>query len=275
MEKKVPDRQSNWGNLKQGVFAVCSSLFLVFALSGTALAQQVTVTGTVTTTGGGPLPGVAVRVSGAETRVVTNSVGRYSIVAPANGALNFTLFGKRPILVTIGGRARIDVTMSQITYLEEVVVTGYTEQRRGDITGAVASINIESAQRPTSASILQRLDAVPGITVASNGSPGSRTTVRIRGISSFQNNDPLYIVDGVPVQDSYINFINPNDISSVQVLKDASSASVCVKPTSTTKPRSMRPESRSPTRTLARETRWSRTRMVAGESGTPKIVVGC
>ena len=66
----------------------------------------------------------------------------------------------------------------------------------------------------------------PGVTVASSGSPGSRSTVRIRGISSFQNNDPLYIVDGTPVQDSYINWLNPNDITSIQVLKDASAASI-------------------------------------------------
>ena len=67
---------------------------------------------------------------------------------------------------------------------------------------------------------------VPGVTVDASGSPGSRSTVRIRGISSFQNNDPLYIVDGTPVQDSYINFLNPNDIASIQVLKDASAASI-------------------------------------------------
>ena len=65
-----------------------------------------------------------------------------------------------------------------------------------------------------------------GVTVDASGSPGSRSTVRIRGISSFQNNDPLYIIDGTPVQDSYINLLNPNDIASIQVLKDASSASI-------------------------------------------------
>ena len=75
--------------------------------------------------------------------------------------------------------------------------------------------------------MLKSLDAaVPGLTVQSSGAPGSRSTVRIRGISSFQNNDPLYIVDGTPVQDSYINFLNPNDIASIQVLKDASAASI-------------------------------------------------
>ena len=79
----------------------------------------------------------------------------------------------------------------------------------------------------TGASVLSRLDATsPGITVNASGSPGARSTVRIRGISSFQNNDPLYVIDGVPFQDSYINFLNPDDITSIQVLKDASASSI-------------------------------------------------
>ncbi|MDB4889653.1 MAG: TonB-dependent outer membrane protein SusC/RagA [Gemmatimonadetes bacterium] len=226
MEKTLPDRRSVWLDPLRGLRALGASMLLGLALSITASAQQIAISGTVTSSSGAPLGRVAVGVLGSTTRAVTTDNGRYSITAPSDGVLTFVSFGRKPQQAQIGGRTRIDVQMSQISYLEEVVVTAYTEQRRGDITGAVSSINIESAQRPTSASILQRLDAVPGISVASNGSPGSRSTVRIRGISSFQNNDPLYVIDGVPVQDSYINFINPNDISSIQVLKDASSASI-------------------------------------------------
>jgi len=129
---------------------------------------------------------------------------------------------------SVNGRATIDVTMQPIAFLDEVVVTAYSEeQRRGEITGAVATVNLNAVARQTNASVLQRLDAnVTGVTVDASGSPGSRSTVRIRGISSFQNNDPLYVVDGTPVQDSYVNFLNPNDIASVQVLKDASAASI-------------------------------------------------
>lgn len=230
MEKTLPNRQSFWSGRSHGVRAVSLSLLFVLTLSGTVWCQQVSVSGAVSSTSGNPLSGVTVSLQGTDTRTVTGANGRYTISAPVStvltGILNFTLVGRRPVTITIAGRTRIDVTMAQISYLEEVVVTAYTEQRRGDITGAVSSINIESASRQTGASVLQRLDAVPGISVASSGSPGSRSTVRIRGISSFQNNDPLYVIDGVPVQDSYINFINPNDISSVQVLKDASSASI-------------------------------------------------
>ena len=226
MTTKLTGRRSFRHWLPSALRAPGVALLFTLMVVGSAGAQDISVSGTVSSAGGNPLAGVLVRVAGRETRANSTSNGRYTISAPSNGSLTFSLVGQKLHTEPVNGRARIDVTMTQISYLEEVVVTGYTEQRRGDITGAVASINIESAQRPTSASILQRLDAVPGITVASNGSPGSRSTVRIRGISSFQNNDPLYIIDGVPVQDSYINFINPNDISSIQVLKDASAASV-------------------------------------------------
>ena len=204
------------------------SLLLMLGLSGPAFAQPIQVTGTVTSAGGATLRGVTVRVVGSDVAVLTGGGGRYTITAPSDGSLNFTLLGQRPQTVQVGGRRQIDVTMQAMAYLEQVVVTGYSEeQRRADITGAVASVNIDAANKLTAASLLQKLDAnVTGVTVDASGSPGSRSTVRIRGISSFQNNDPLYIVDGTPVQDSYINFLNPNDIASIQVLKDASTASI-------------------------------------------------
>jgi len=212
--------------VRLAVLSLALVLPMVLALGATAEAQN-TVTGTVTSQSGAPLRGVTVRVQGTEIRTLTDAAGKYSIAAPSDGVLNFTLIGQRLTQVNVGGRSTINVSMEPIAFLEEVVVTAYTEQRRADITGAVASMNVEAASRQTTASVLQRIDVtVPGVTQASSGSPGSRSTIRIRGISSFQNNDPLYIVDGTPVQDSYINFLNPNDITSVQVLKDASTASI-------------------------------------------------
>lgn len=201
----------------------------VFALvvSGTAYGQDVPVNGTVTNAAGAPIPGVTVRVEGTDIRTSTDANGNYRIAVPANGTLTFAHVGSKPLASAVGGRRTVDVTMTNVTYLEEVVVTAYTEQRRADITGAVASVDVENAKKQTQASVLKALDAtVPGVTVQTSGSPGSRSTVRIRGITSFQNNDPLYIVDGTPVQDSYINFLNPEDIQSIQVLKDASAASI-------------------------------------------------
>src|SRR6266576_1193182 len=203
-------------------------LFLV-AISGTALSQGQQVSGTVTSaTSGEKLWGVTVRLKGTQTQTVTNQQGQYSLVAPAAGVLTFAQIGYRNKEAPINGQSTVDMTLEQApTMLQEVVVTGYTSQRRSDITGAVSSVNIDNISQQTSASVLQRLNGrVPGVTAVSSGSPGSRTTVRIRGVSSFHDNDPLYIIDGTPVQDSYINFLNPNDIGELQVLKDASSASI-------------------------------------------------
>jgi TonB-linked SusC/RagA family outer membrane protein len=199
----------------------------LLTVGGKATAQDIAISGTVTAPTGAPLREVLVRVQGAEIRTLTDATGRYSLRALPTAVLNFSLLGRRAVQEEVGGRTTINVVMEQVPYLEEVVVTSYVEQRRADITGAVSGVDLEATDRQLGASVLQRLDATaPGVTVVASGSPGSRSTVRIRGISSFQNNDPLYIVDGVPVQDTYLNFLNPNDITSIQVLKDASAASI-------------------------------------------------
>jgi TonB-linked SusC/RagA family outer membrane protein len=227
MEKKESGRNS-FRNGRLRVFAALGmSLLFALIFSASAFAQNLAVSGTVTSAGGTPLPGVTVRVQGTDVRTLTDASGRYRLSAPADAVLTFSLVGQRPVQTTVAGRNTVDITMAQVPYLEQVVVTAYTEQRRGDITGAVSSVNIENAQKQTGASVLQRLDAaVPGVTVVASGSPGARSTVRIRGISSFQNNDPIYIIDGTAVEESYLNFLNPNDITSIQVLKDASAASI-------------------------------------------------
>ena len=196
---------------------------------GTAQAQETQVSGTVTSVTGERLAGVTVQVRGTDNRTTTDANGRYSITAPSDGVLLFALIGYKGGARTISGRPTIDVALdAAVAVLDPVIVTGYTAQRRGDITGAVASVgNIEGTAQQTGASVLQRLDGrVPGVQVENSGSPGSRTTVRIRGVSSFQNNDPLYIIDGTPVQDTYLNWLNPNEVGSIQVLKDASAASI-------------------------------------------------
>lgn len=208
--------------------AVGASLLLAFFLCGTALAQQTRVSGFVTTAGGVPIQGAVVSVQQTQTRTTTDMLGRYEITAPTNGVLLITGIGYRPLTVQIANRTRVDVTMeAAVAVLQEIVVTGYSEQRRADITGAVAGVDMKTLDAQTGASVLQRLDArVAGVTVEASGSPGSRTTVRVRGMSSFQNNDPLYIVDGTPVEDTYLNWLNPKDIASIQILKDASAASI-------------------------------------------------
>ena len=210
--------------------AVGLGVLLSLSAYGTAFAQaqETQVSGTVTSVTGERLAGVTVQVRGTENRTATDANGRYSLTAPSDGVLLFNLIGYKGGARTIAGRSTIDVALdAAVAVLDPVIVTGYTSQKRTDITGAVASVNMETAQQQTSASVLQRLDGrVPGVQVENSGSPGARSTVRIRGVSGFQNNDPLYIVDGTPVQDTYMNWLNPNEISSIQVLKDASAASI-------------------------------------------------
>jgi len=212
--------------------AVGMSVLFALAVCGTALGQepaaQIEVSGKVTTPEGHPISGVTVRVRGGSTNTSTDAQGNYSILAPSDGVLTFNLIGFRGTGLGIAGRTTMNVALDRaMAVLPEVVVTGYTSQRRSDITGAVGSVDVENLQKQTSTSVLQRLDgAVSGVTVDASGSPGSRSTVRIRGITSFQNNDPLYIIDGTPVQDSYLNWLSPNDIGEIQVLKDASAASI-------------------------------------------------
>ena len=230
MKKELSGRNSFWNRTAHRAIAVGASLLLMLTAGRSAQAQdeRIIVSGTVKSAEGGPLSGVTVTVVGTDLRAVTGLNGRYVVNnAPAAGMLAFSIVGRSPVQTPISARTTIDVTMDRVAYLESVVTTGYTEQRRGDITGAVGSVPIETINRETSASVLQKLAAAtPGVTVNSSGSPGGRSTVRIRGISSFQNNDPLYIVDGVPMEETYMNWLNPEDITSMQVLKDASAASI-------------------------------------------------
>ncbi|GJG85409.1 SusC/RagA family TonB-linked outer membrane protein [Gemmatimonadetes bacterium T265] len=216
----------------QRLYTAALCVPLLMAAAGTAWGQRIRINGTVADSGGTPLAGALVRVLGDSGAATSTGSGRFSISAPATGTLTVRLVGYQPFQTAINGQTAISVTLRRrLAVLSEVIVqtSGYggDAQKRSQITGAVGTVNVAATQNRSQASVVQSLDAtVSGVTVTDNGSPGSRSTVRIRGISSFQNNDPLYIVDGTPVQDTYVNFINPEDIESVQVLKDASAASI-------------------------------------------------
>jgi TonB-dependent starch-binding outer membrane protein SusC len=218
---------------------IAASVLLAGSLAAPAHAEtlsqppgvvQDTVMGMVTDAATGqPLAGVAVGLEGTALGTFTDQAGRYSLAAPPDGTLTFGRIGYLRVAVPIAGQTRVDVALEvSAAQLDELVVTGYMGQRRVDITGAVSGVNLESAGRETSSSVLQRLHGnVAGVTVDVSGSPGARSTVRIRGVSSFQNNNPLYIIDGTPVEDpGFANWLNPADIESIEVLKDASAASI-------------------------------------------------
>lgn len=212
------------------VFSLLLALVLSLAYSNMLLAQDRSVTGKVTDgETGEALPGVNILVQGTTTGTVTDIDGNYRITVPDGAStLILTSIGYTREEIEIGSQNVINVSMlPDIQALSEVVVTGYSSQRKADITGAVSIVEPEEINQITAASVLQKLDGrASGVTVQTGGAPGGESTVRIRGISSFGNNDPLYVIDGVPVESRFLNTINPNDIESIQVLKDPSTASI-------------------------------------------------
>ena len=202
--------------------------FLSMVLSsGIIFAQERTITGKVTAEGEGPLPGVNVTVQGTVIGAITDLYGVYSIkVSSPASVLLFSSVGYTTKQVTVGSQNAIDIVLvSDVTALSEVVVTGYTQQRRKDLTGSIATVEPSKLTAVPTGTVTNALQGrTAGVTVTGNGQPNSSAKVRIRGFSSFENNDPLYVVDGVPTQD--INSLNPNDIESISVLKDAGAASI-------------------------------------------------
>ncbi|MDF9799637.1 TonB-linked SusC/RagA family outer membrane protein [Catalinimonas alkaloidigena] len=203
-------------------------LSLLLGLSSLLYAQDRTISGTVTDEEDAPIPGVNVVVKGTSAGTVTDIEGEYRLtISEEAEALIFSFVGYSSQEVEIGSRSVIDVQLlSDAQQLSEIVVTGYTTQDKKDLTGAVSIVEIEDVQSFPVAGADEMLEGrVAGVNVISNNAPGGNTAVRVRGFSTIRNNDPLYVIDGVPTT-SGINLINPNDIESMQVLKDASSASI-------------------------------------------------
>jgi TonB-linked SusC/RagA family outer membrane protein len=190
--------------------------------------KAVDITGTVTDSKG-PLPGVNVKLKGTSTGTSTDANGRYKLTVPdANGTLVFSFIGYNSQEVAIGNRQIIDVVMAeQAKDLNEVVVIGYGTARKSDLTGAVTTVKAEQLMDKPVPNLSQALQGkVAGVDVSVNSNaPGAAAKVRIRGIGSINSNlDPLYVVDGVVGVDP--NSINPNDVASIEVLKDASSTAI-------------------------------------------------
>lgn len=201
-------------------------LLVALCLLGT-VATYAQVSGTVVDeSNGDPLIGASVLIQGSSTGTITDIDGNFSIAANAGDVLEVSYTGYGTQTIVVGAETNLSISLSQGALLDEVVVTGYTSQSRKNITGAVASVEVEEITDLPVNSVQQALQGrVAGVNITSSGAPGSGTNVRIRGYGTINNNDPLYIIDGVPVQGG-LNEINPNDIKSIQVLKDASAASI-------------------------------------------------
>lgn len=206
-----------------------SLMTLMFMVSATVSFAQKTVTGKVTSgSDGTPLIGATLLVSGTSEGTVTDIDGNFSLRVSTNDAtLVVSYTGYETQEISVAGLSVINVTLTEsATLLSEIVVTGYTAQQKKDLTGAVGVVNTDDLIKVPSSNVTGQLQGrVSGVTVSGDGRPGNVAKVRIRGFASLSgDNDPLYVVDGVPTQD--ISTLNPNDIAKMSVLKDAGAASI-------------------------------------------------
>lgn len=190
--------------------------------------STINVTGRVVDEKGEPVPGVSVRVKDGSTGTATDVDGRFKLKAPANGSLVFSALGFTPYTQAVGnGTLSVRLKGSE-TALTETVVVGYGVQKKSVVTGAISSVkaaDLESQPITRVESALQ--GRTSGVTIASSsGQPGSGSSVRIRGLTTFNNNDPLWVVDGVVVDNGGIGYLNQYDIESMEVLKDAASQAI-------------------------------------------------
>jgi TonB-dependent starch-binding outer membrane protein SusC len=202
---------------------------LLLMLASVVLAQERNVTGKVTDENGSGMPGVNVLVKGTSTGTATDSDGGFAISVPNDQAtLVFTFVGYATNEVAVGSRATLDVQLTpDVETLSELVVTGYQVLRKADISGAVAVVDASQLQTIVASSFAQKLQGrAAGVNISTSGAPGDATNVRIRGIGSFGNNDPLYVIDGVQYRDKGSVNLNPNDIETMQVLKDPATAAI-------------------------------------------------
>jgi len=203
-------------------------LFLFFTLPFALAAQNISVAGKVIDTAGSPITGVTVAEKGTNNATMTDLDGNYKISVPKNAKLAFSFVGYTQQTIDVYGQNFINVTLAEdLNELNEVVAIGYGTAQRKDLTTAISSVTTKDInQRPIISAAQAIQGRAAGVSVIQpNGAPGGETVIRVRGTTSMNlENAPLYVVDGVPVDN--INFLSPTDIADIQIMKDASSAAI-------------------------------------------------
>jgi TonB-dependent starch-binding outer membrane protein SusC len=206
-------------------------LFIICLLSLTSLtnaqSQDIVIQGKVIDQQGMPLPGAT--ITDGSNGVSSDFDGTYTIKASPNGKLVFSFLGFKTAEIQISNRTKIDVTLNDLVKgINEVVVVGYGTQKKKVVTGSISSVKAKDIENMPITRIEQSLQGrVSGVTIASNsGQPGAGSTIRIRGITTLGNNEPLWVVDGVIVDANGIGYLNQSDIESIEVLKDAASQAI-------------------------------------------------
>ena len=201
-----------------------SVLFLLASITIVS-AQSRSLSGTITDADGEPLIGATILVQGTSNGTVTDFDGKYSLDVNTGDILVVSFTGYTTQEVTVGDEEALDIVLQEGVLIDEVVVTGYAVESKRQTTGAVSTVKAVDLQVIPSGNIEQQLQGrVSGVTVLTNGQPGTTSQIRVRGFGAFGGNQPLYVVDGVPVSNT--NFINPDDIETTTVLKDAAAASI-------------------------------------------------
>jgi TonB-dependent starch-binding outer membrane protein SusC len=198
------------------------------AMAAVAQDQVITVKGQVVDDQGEPLIGATVKTKDAKTGAVTDLDGNFEIKVKANATLLVSYLGFKERQIAVRGRAILEPIQlsSDNQLLEQVVVVGYGTQKKADLTGSVAIVNAEEMKKVSNSNISTMLEGkVAGVQITSDGQPGADPSVRIRGIGSFGSTAPLYVIDGVPMGTTIRDF-SPNDIETIQILKDASAGAI-------------------------------------------------
>ena len=203
-------------------------LFLVIAMTFSlgSYAQSL-VTGTVTGEDGIGIPGVSIVVEGTTQGTITDIDGKYTLTtSKASSKLTFSYIGMLTQTIEVAGKSTIDVVLkADVIGVDEVVVVGYGTRMKEELTGAVSTVSAEKLESTSETSVMSRLQGqISGVTVTTSNRPGGDADIRIRGIGTINDPNPLYIIDGVPSGPG--NNIPPGDIESISVLKDASSAAI-------------------------------------------------
>jgi TonB-linked SusC/RagA family outer membrane protein len=215
-------------SVKYQLFTRIIPVIVLMMISLKLSAQPIEVTGKIVDENNNPLIGVSVLEKGTTNGTISDLDGNFSIEVPPQSTLVISYVGYTTKEVPVENRTEMSVQLTPSAEdIEELVVIGYTTKRKSDLTGAVSVVDMDEMGKISYANVMQALTGqVSGVTITQDGQPGSgRTQVRVRGLTTYTNNDPLVVIDGVPTEESLDN-LNPNDIESIQVLKDAASASI-------------------------------------------------
>ena len=220
---------------KQALFSVMLSLGMLGGLSvcptpmmASVTQQTIKVSGQVVDQDGEALIGATVKVKDAQSGAITDFDGNFELSVPANATIVVSYIGYKDREIAVRGRAALGQIQleSDSQVLEQVVVVGYGTQKKADLTGSVAVVNADELKRVSHSNISSMLEGkVAGVQITTDGQPGADPSVRIRGLGTFGSTAPLYVIDGVPMGTTIRDF-SPNDIETIQVLKDASAAAI-------------------------------------------------